>query len=204
MTSDFVHLVDDDEAIRDALSWLFQSRKVATLDYASAEEFLDAWRPDMTGCILLDLRMDGMSGLELFDRLREQGCRLPVIFLTGHGDVPVAVDALKKGAFDFVEKPFNDNELVDRVLAAFAVEAERRSKDAERSSLAARLATLSPRERAVMDQVLAGRLNKQIADELGISMRTVEVHRAHVFDKMGVRSAVELAQLLAAAAAAGV
>lgn len=201
MTSDFVHLVDDDEAIRDALSWLFQSRKVATLDYASAEEFLDAWRPDMTGCILLDLRMDGMSGLELFDRLREQGCRLPVIFLTGHGDVPVAVDALKKGAFDFVEKPFNDNELVDRVLAAFAVEAERRSKDAERSSLAARLATLSPRERAVMDQVLAGRLNKQIADELGISMRTVEVHRAHVFDKMGVRSAVELAQLLAAAAA---
>lgn len=200
MNQDFVHIVDDDEAIRDALSWLFQSRRVAALDYASAEAFLAAWHPRMSGCLLLDLRMDGMSGLELFDRLRELGCRLPVIFLTGHGDVPVAVDALKKGAFDFVEKPFNDNELVDRVLAAFAVFAERRSRDAERCSLEARLASLTPRERAVMDHVLGGRLNKQIADELGISMRTVEVHRANVFDKMGVRSAVELAQLLAAAA----
>lgn len=198
MTHDFVHIVDDDDAIRDALSWLFQSRKVDTRDYDSAEAFLDAWTPDLTGCLLLDLRMDGMSGLELFDRLREIHCSLPVIFLTGHGDVPVAVDALKKGAFDFVEKPFNDNELVDKVLAACRLSAERRTKDAERLSLASRLATLSPREREVMDQILAGRLNKQIADDLKISMRTVEVHRAHVFDKMAVRSAVELAQMMAA------
>jgi two-component system response regulator DctR len=198
MTHDFVHIVDDDDAIRDALSWLFQSRKVATAEYDSAEAFLAAWSPAMTGCVLLDLRMDGMSGLELFDRLRELACSLPVIFLTGHGDVPVAVDALKKGAFDFVEKPFNDNELVDKVVAACALSAQRRTKDAERLSVAARLATLSPRERAVMDQILSGRLNKQIADELGISMRTVEVHRAHVFDKMAVRSAVELAQLMVA------
>ena len=137
MTKDFVHIVDDDEAIRDALSWLFQSRKVATRDYESAEAFLGACAPDLTGCLLLDLRMDGMSGLELFDRLREMNCPLPVIFLTGHGDVPIAVDALKKGAFDFVEKPFNDNDLVDKVLAACAVSAERRARDAERHSLKA-------------------------------------------------------------------
>lgn len=192
-----LYIVDDDEAIRDALSWLFQSRKVATREYDSAEAFLAAWTPDMAGCLLLDIRMDGMSGLELFDRLRELGNAMPAIFLTGHGDVPVAVDAIKKGAHDFVEKPFNDNELVDRVIAAIAADRERRERDADRRSLETRLAALSCREREVMDRVLAGKLNKQIADELGIAIRTVEVHRANLFDKMGVRSAVELAQALA-------
>ena len=187
-----VHIVDDDAAIRDSLDWLFRSRGVACATWPSAEKFLAAWRPDLAGCLLLDIRMSGMSGLALFDRLKAIGCPLPVIFLTGHGDVPSAVAAIKKGARDFVEKPFNDNDLVDRVLAALAEDDRRRDR-------AARLAGLTAREREIMDLVLAGRLNKQIADDLGISMRTVEVHRAHVFEKMGVKTAVELARLLATA-----
>ena len=192
-----VHIVDDDEAIRDALSWLLQSRNVQAETWASAEAFFRAWTPAMAGCLLLDIRMEGMTGVELFDRLRDRGCRLPVIFLTGHGDVPIAVSALKKGARDFVEKPFNDNELVDRIIDALAYDAEQRAKEAGQASVAARLVTLTQRERQVMDLVVAGKLNKVIADDLGISMRTVEVHRAHVFEKMGVKTAVELARLLA-------
>ena len=188
-----VHIVDDDEAIRDALSWLLQSRDVQAETWESAEGFLAGWTPDMAGCLLLDIRMEGMTGLELFDR------RLPVIFLTGHGDVPIAVSALKKGARDFVEKPFNDNDLVDRVIDALAFDAEQRAREAGQASVAARLATLTQRERQVMDLVVDGKLNKVIADDLGISMRTVEVHRAHVFEKMGVKTAVELARLLATA-----
>ncbi|PWC33619.1 response regulator [Azospirillum sp. TSO35-2] len=195
-----LHIVDDDEAIRDALGWLFQSRNVPVVGWASAEAFLEAWRPDTGGCLLLDIRMEGMSGLELFDRLLARGCRMPVIFLTGHGDVPIAVNALKKGARDFVEKPFNDNELVDRVIQALAFDAEQREREAGQAGLAARLATLTQRERQVMDLVVAGRLNKVIADELGISMRTVEVHRSHVFEKMRVKTAVELTRLLTGAA----
>jgi two-component system response regulator DctR len=192
------YIVDDDEAIRDALSWLLQSRDVQAEAWESGEDFLAAWTPDMAGCLLLDIRMEGMTGLELFDRLRERGCRLPVIFLTGHGDVPIAVSALKKGARDFVEKPFNDNDLVDRVIEALAFDAGQRAREAGQASVTARLATLTQRERQVMDLVVAGKLNKVIADDLGISMRTVEVHRAHVFEKMGVKTAVELARLLAA------
>ncbi|WP_431856593.1 response regulator transcription factor [Azospirillum sp.] len=192
-----VHIVDDDEAIRDALSWLLQSRDVQAETWETAGDFLGAWTPDLAGCLLLDIRMEGMTGLELFDRLRERGCRLPVIFLTGHGDVPIAVSALKKGARDFVEKPFNDNDLVDLVIEALAFDAEQRAREAGQASVTARLATLTQRERQVMDLVVAGKLNKVIADDLGISMRTVEVHRAHVFEKMGVKTAVELARLLA-------
>jgi two-component system response regulator DctR len=192
-----VFIVDDDEAIRDALAWLLQSRGVAADVFPSAEAFLAAWTPCFAGCLLLDIRMEGMSGLDLFDRLGELGCRLPVIFLTGHGDVPMAVSTLKKGALDFVEKPFNDNDLVDRVIDALEWDARQRAQDAGAASLAARMAVLTTRERQVMDLVLAGRLNKVIADALGITMRTVEVHRAHVFEKMGVKTAVELARLLA-------
>ncbi len=195
-----LHIVDDDEAIRDALGWLFQSRNVPVAGWPSAEAFLEAWRPETAGCLLLDIRMDGMSGLELFDRLLSRGCRMPVIFLTGHGEVPIAVNALKKGARDFVEKPFNDNELVDRVIAALTFDAEQREREAGQAGLAARLATLTQRERQVMELVVAGRLNKVIADELGISMRTVEVHRSHVFEKMRVKTAVELTRLLTGAA----
>lgn len=191
------YIVDDDEAVRDSLSWLLQSRGVASLTYASAEAFLAAWEPSLAGCILLDIRMEDMSGTELFERLLERGCSLPVIFLTGHGDVPMAVSTLKTGAFDFFEKPCNDNELVDRVIEALKLDAARSAAAASADSINALVNRLTTRERQVMALVLAGKLNKLIADELQISVRTVEVHRSSLLDKMGVRSAVELAQKLA-------
>ncbi len=191
-------IVDDDEAIRDSLSWLLQSRGIPSFTYPSAESFLEAWNPALTGCILLDIRMENMSGTKLFERLLEQGCRLPVIFLTGHGDVPMAVSTLKNGAFDFVEKPCNDNQLVDRVVEALKLDETRRVASLSADSINFRLSQLTTREHQVMERVLAGKMNKIIADELQISMRTVEVHRSSLFDKMGVRTAVELAQKLAA------
>ncbi|GAB4171630.1 MAG: response regulator [Rhodocyclaceae bacterium] len=196
MTAPAVHVVDDDEAIRDAMRWLFQSRGVRSDAWESGEAFLAAYTEAMCGCCVLDVRMQGMSGVELFDRMIERGCGMPVIFLTGHGDVPLAVAALKKGAYDFIEKPFNDNELVDRVIAALALDRSRRALREDEASLAARLASLTAREREVMERILAGKYNKVIADELGIAMRTVEVHRSRIFEKLGVRSAVELAQRL--------
>ena len=192
-----VFLVDDDDAIRDALSWLLQSRDLNCRSFASAEAFLAQWNSELAGCLLLDIRMGGMSGLEMFDRLLELGNRLPVIFLTGHGDVPMAVSSLKKGAFDFVEKPFDDNELVNRVLEAIALDSRRQAAAASSGSLKGRLESLTSRERQVMALILAGKFNKVIADELNISMRTVEVHRANLFDKMQVKTAVELANLQA-------
>jgi two-component system response regulator DctR len=192
-----LHIVDDEDVIRDALAWLAQSRGVAAHGYASGEEFLAAIAEtgDPNGdCVLLDVRMPGMNGIAVFDQLVARGLlpRLPAIFLTGHGDVPMAVDSLKRGAFDFFEKPFNDNDLMDRVEQALA--ASRGASHA--AEVRARLALLSAREREVLDLILAGKMNKVVADELGISMRTVEVHRAHIFDKMQVKSAVELAGLL--------
>ena len=196
MSKSTAHIVDDDAAIRDALSWLLRSRGVSAQCWASGEAFLAGLSPEMRGCIVLDVRMDGISGIEVHEQLFGRGCRMPVIFLTGHGDVPLAVAALKKGAFDFVEKPFNDNQLVDRVIEAMrSDEALRQELEAE-ASIAARLAQLTASEREVMDRVLAGDHNKAIAEELDIAIRTVEVHRAHVFEKMGVRSAVALAGLL--------
>ena len=190
------HLVDDDEAIRDALAWLLKSRGLPCATYESAEAFLSAWTPQTSGCIVLDMRMSGMSGLDCFDRLLERGSTLPVIFLTGHGDVPLAVATLKKGAFDFFEKPFNDNDLATRIGEALALDANQRTASATVDSVKARLASLTSRERQIMDLVLTGKFNKVIADELNISMRTVEVHRANLFDKMQVKTAVELANLL--------
>jgi two-component system, LuxR family, response regulator DctR len=190
------HIVDDDEAIRDALEWLFKSRGVACACWPSAEDFLAAWRPAWRGCVVLDIRMAGMSGLECFEALRARESALPVVFITGHGDVPMAVAALKNGAFDFIEKPFDDNALVDVVIKALEADAQRQVVAASREAVTARLAQLTPREREVMELILAGKFNKVIADALHISMRTVEVHRARVFEKMEVRSAVELAQLL--------
>ncbi len=198
MSEPRAHIVDDDEAIRDALSWLFQSRGVATASWPSAEAFLADYDGSMRGCLVLDVRMAGASGLELFDRLLALGCAMPVIFLTGHGDVPLAVAAVKRGAFDFIEKPFNDNELANRVIEALAIDAAALQARASQASLASRLATLTTREREVMDLILGGKLNKVIADQLNIAVRTVEVHRARIFEKMGVRSAVELAGLLSA------
>ena len=193
-----LHIVDDEEAIRDSLSWLARSRGIAARAYDGAEAFLaavDQVAFDPLGdCVLLDIRMPDTSGAVLFDILatRRLTHRLPVIFLTGHGDVPMAVDSLKRGAFDFFEKPFNDNKLIDRVEEALAASREAGA----RALVQARLDSLSAREREVLDLILVGKMNKVIADQLGISMRTVEVHRAHIFDKMNVKTAVELAGLL--------
>jgi two-component system response regulator DctR len=197
MTPGTAYLIDDDDAIRDALAWLLRSRNVDTQAWSSAESFLAAYSESMRGCIVLDIRMRTMSGLECFDTLQKQACSLPVIFLTGHGDVPQAVQAIKNGAFDFIEKPFNDNELADRIISALEHDAQRHRARKTDASLEARLQSLTTREHEVMERVLAGKFNKVIADELNIAMRTVEVHRSHVFEKMGVRSAIELAQLLA-------
>lgn len=196
MSAAAVHVVDDDDAIRDALVWLFHSRGIAAEAWPSAEALLAAYSDDLCGCLVLDVRMEGMSGIEAYDRLAERGCEMPVIFLTGHGDVPLAVAALKKGAYDFIEKPFNDNELANRAIEALAIDASRRAARAAESTLGARLARLTAREREVMRLILAGKYNKVIAGELGIAMRTVEVHRSRIFEKLAVRSAVELAQLV--------
>ncbi|RJG07025.1 DNA-binding response regulator [Noviherbaspirillum cavernae] len=194
-----LHIVDDEETIRDSLAWLAQSRGIAAAAYDSGEAFLamldNAMAFDPQGeCVLLDVRMPSISGVALFDVLAARGFtqRLPVIFLTGHGDVPMAVDTLKRGAFDFFEKPFNDNKLMDRVQEALTASQQAGAT----AAVQARLAALSAREREVLDLILDGKMNKVIADKLGISMRTVEVHRAHIFDKMNVKTAVELARLL--------
>jgi two-component system response regulator DctR len=194
-----LHIVDDEEVIRDSLSWLATSRAIPARTYSSGAAFLSALDAaealhDQGDCMLLDVRMPDVSGVALFDILTARGLaqRLPVIFLTGHGDVPMAVDTLKSGAFDFFEKPFNDNKLMDRVQEALAASRAAISHAAVES----RLATLSQREREVLSLILDGKMNKVIADQLGISMRTVEVHRAHIFDKMQVKTAVELARML--------
>jgi two-component system response regulator DctR len=192
-----VHVVDDDPAVRDSLAWLFEARGLTVMGWESGESFLDG-AATARGCVLLDVRMAGMSGLEVLDRLEEAGSHLPVIVLTGHGDVPVAVQSLKKGAIDFVEKPFEAEDLVEKVHAALALEARRHEAAFATRTLERQLATLSPREREVMDLMLKGLLNKQIADDLSIAMRTVEVHRARILEKFAVRSAVELAGRLAA------
>lgn len=187
-----VMVVDDESSIRSAVEqWLSLSGFTVQL-FSRAEECLAALPAHFAGVILSDVRMPGMGGLALLAEVQKRDAGLPVILLTGHGDVPMAVDALKRGAFDFFEKPFNDNKLMDRVQEALAA--------SENSSVSAaahkRLASLSAREREVLDLILDGKMNKVIADDLGISMRTVEVHRAHIFDKMNVKTAVELARLL--------
>lgn len=196
MSTAITQIIDDDPAVRDALQWLLQSRGVTSETWDSAESFLASAHRELGGCLLLDVRMPGMSGIELFDRLSAMECRLPVIFLTGHGDVPMAVQALKDGAFDFIEKPYDDNALVDKVLAAIDHDCKRCARESSIKLLQQRLALLSQREQEVMHLILAGKLNKVIADELDIAMRTVEVHRSHIFEKMQVRSAVELSQAL--------
>jgi len=197
-----VFIVDDDASVREALAWLLRSRHLLGEGYAGAEEF-DAmleggWSPSHPCCLLLDVRMPGMSGLALFDRLVERALVdvMPVIFLSGHADVPTAVTMVKRGAFDFCEKPFSDNALVDRVEQALRRSQEVLQERHEQQRLQARLTELTDRERDVMRLVVEGLPNKLIADQLDISVRTVEVHRARVFDKMEVKSAVELANML--------
>jgi two-component system response regulator DctR len=197
-----VFIVDDDAGVRDALAWLLRTRRLLSAAYASAEQFeallQGGFRPTQACCLLLDVRMPGMSGLALFEKIAERGLAqaMPVIFLTGHADVPTAVDMVKRGAFDFCEKPFSDNALVDRIEDALRRSAEVLAAQREKGVLQGRLAELTERERDVMRLVAKGMPNKLIADQLAISVRTVEVHRSRVFDKMDVKSAVELANLL--------
>lgn len=204
MTSEIslaVHIVDDEEVLRDSLGFLFASRGIATRLWPTGEAFLEAWPQQDCGCIILDVRMQGLSGPQVLDALtRREGTTAalpPVIFLTGHADVPLAVQSLKSGAFDFLEKPFNDNQIVDLAIRAMHLHQSRAQETDSRSAIAARFASLSTREAEVMQLILEGQLNKQIADRLGIAMRTVEVHRARVLQKTGARNSVELAQMKA-------
>jgi FixJ family two-component response regulator len=193
-----VYVVDDDEAIRDSLAFLLSSTGVSVETYASATDFLAAYDAAGPACVVLDIRMPGMSGMELQDTLLERNIRLPLIFITGHGDVPMAVEAVKKGAVDFIEKPFNDHELLLRIDRALRQQEEDVQR---RSSTQARLSALTPREREVMEMVVTGKLNKTIADQLGISIKTVEAHRAKVMEKMQAKSLADLVQMALASAA---
>ncbi len=198
-----VFIVDDDASVRDALSWLLRTRRLVSEMFDSADAFLaeiGRWsdEPDEPCCLLLDVRMPGTSGLALFEHLLTLPWHpvVPVIFLSGHADVSTAVDAVKRGAFDFCEKPFSDNALVDRVEQALRQSDAMLQQRRNRRDLRSRLDSLTDRERDVMQLVVAGLPNKLVADQLHISVRTVEVHRSRVFDKMNVKSAVELANLL--------
>jgi two-component system response regulator DctR len=198
--------VDDDASVREGMAWLLRTRRLMSESFASAEAFLEMLDttgqalPEQVGCILLDVRMPGLSGLALFEQLMASGVAKawPVIFLTGHADVPTAVDSVKRGAFDFCEKPFSDNALVDRIEQALNLSHDRLMARNQQHFLQSRLAELTEREHAVMRLVVEGLPNKLIADQLDISVRTVEVHRSRVFDKMDVKSAVELANMLRA------
>ena len=198
-----VYVIDDDAGVRDALAWLLRSRRLLSELFDSGESFeayisRPAFEVREPSCALLDVRMGALSGLALFDRIVKRGLLpvMPVIFLTGHADVPTAVDAVKRGAFDFCEKPFSDNALVDRVEQAVARSAAALNEQRQGRELQRRLAGLTEREHEVMQRVVEGLSNKQVADGLSISVRTVEVHRARVFEKMAVKSAVELVNLL--------
>jgi two-component system, LuxR family, response regulator FixJ len=191
----FVHVVDDDAAVRDSLRLLLESADLSVRTYESAAAFLRAV-PDLgAGCVLTDVRMPELDGLELQRRLTQLGVRMPVIIMTGHGDVPIAVEAMKAGAADFLEKPFDDAHLMDAVASALAASRRAGDEATATAQIAARLASLTPREREVLDRLVAGQPNKTIAYDLGSSPRTVEVHRARVMEKMGARSLPELVRM---------
>jgi two-component system response regulator FixJ len=190
-----VFIVDDDDAVRKSLQLLFKTVGVNAEGFASGDEFLHAFDNDWLGCIVLDIRMPGTSGLEVQKILKARGCTLPIIFITGHGDVPMAVEAMQIGAFDFVQKPFRDQELMDRVQQALSHNAEHQ-EEAEHKRLATEhYATLTPRETEVMGCVVKGLANKVIAMDLEVSQRTVEIHRARVMEKMQARSLAELVRM---------
>lgn len=191
-----VFVVDDDPGVRDAVRLLLRSVGLPALQFASAAEFLQEFDPDAPGCIVLDLRMPGMSGRELQKRLLEMGSRTPIIFVTAHGDVPTAVDAVKDGAVDFIQKPFPDQKLLDMIHEALELDRRSREEQEERGYIEDRVETLTPREREVMERVAMGKLNKTVARELGISQRTVEIHRARVMEKMEARSVPDLVQMI--------
>ncbi len=187
-----IAIVDDDDAVRDSLSWLLEGRGFRTVAFESAEAFMSRWNDHQVGCLLLDIRMPGMTGIELHEWMLSQGHQVGVIFMTGHGDVPMAVQRMKKGAVDFLEKPFNENELCNLVQQVLERELQRRVALADQTHQRDKLSRLTQREAQVLERIVAGRLNKQIADDLNISIKTVEAHRANIMDKLEARTMADL------------
>ncbi|MEJ2425502.1 MAG: response regulator transcription factor [Candidatus Thiodiazotropha sp.] len=190
-----VFVVDDDQAMRNSLKWLIESVSMQVETFESANAFIQSYYPGRSGCLLLDVRMPGMSGLELQEYLLVNQIAIPVIIITGHGDVPMAVRAMKAGAVDFIEKPFNDELLLESIRQAMALDARQRDMQAQRAEIATRLARLTPREHEVMVMVTNGQANKEIANTLGVSSKTVEAHRARVMEKMEADSLAELVRM---------
>jgi two-component system, LuxR family, response regulator FixJ len=190
-----VFVVDDDDPVRDAIGMLLETVDIPFQAFASAQAFLEAYDPACPGCLVLDIRMPGVSGLELQQRLIEMDARIPIIFITGHGDVPMAVEAMKRGAVDFIRKPFRDQELLDRIQEALQLESGQRAEFEAVEDLRGRLSALTPREREVFERVAGGQANKVVAIELGISERTVEIHRSQVMHKTGARSLADLVRM---------
>ena len=190
-----VYVVDDDEAVRDSVQWLLEGQDFRVRSFESSEVFLARYDPREVACLIVDIRMDGMSGLELQDRLIERNSPLPIAFITGHGDVPLAVDTMKKGALDFIQKPFNEQQLVplvERMLEQARANFAEHHQAASRDAL---LSKLTGREAQVLERIVAGRLNKQIADDLGISIKTVEAHRANIMEKLGANTVADLLKI---------
>ena len=190
-----VYVVDDDEAVRDSLQWLLEGKDYRVRCFDSAETFLSRYEPREIACLIVDIRMGGMTGLELQDRLIERKSPLPIVFITGHGDVPMAVNTMKKGALDFIQKPFNEEELlglVERMLERAREAFTGQQQAANRDAL---LSKLTGRESQVLERIVAGRLNKQIADDLGISIKTVEAHRANIMEKLGANTVADLLKI---------
>jgi two-component system, LuxR family, response regulator FixJ len=191
-----VMVVDDDTGVRNAMRALLKSVGLNSALFGSAQEFLEAYKPSQLGCLVLDIRMPGMSGLELQQQLNLRGAVIPVIFMTGHGDIPMAVEAMQHGAFDFLQKPFRDQDLLDRIQRAIAKDAELRKSLGEHERIQSHLESLTPREREVLDLMTQGKQNKVIGQELGVSPRTIEIHRARVMEKMGAHSVAELVRMM--------
>lgn len=191
-----VFVVDDDEGVRNSLRFLLKSVGLATRPLASAGEFLETYKPSQPGCLVLDVRMPGMSGLELQQQLNLRGAVIPVIFITGHGDIAMAVEAMQQGAFDFLQKPFRDQDLIDRIQRALERDARNRASLEQHAKIRERLDSLTPREREVLALMTRGKPNKVMAAELGVSQRTVEIHRARVMEKSGAASLAQLVRMV--------
>ena len=195
VTPPTVFIVDDDEAVRGSLRMLIRSVGLQARACGSAREFLDGYDADQPGCLLLDVRMPGMSGLELQQALNHRGATIPVVFITGHGDVPMAVEAMQHGAFDFLQKPFRDQDLLDRIQRALARDRENRAQLLQKDQIRTRLESLTPREKEVLALMTRGRPNKLMAADLGLSQRTIEIHRARVMEKMQASSLAQLVRM---------
>ena len=191
-----VFVVDDDEGVRNSLRFLLKSVGLQTQTLGSASEFLDTYKPSQPGCLVLDVRMPGMSGLELQQQLNLRGAVIPVIFITGHGDIPMAVEAMQQGAFDFLQKPFRDQDLIDRIQRALERDNRNRAALDQHAKIRERLDSLTPREREVLALMTRGKPNKIMAAELGVSQRTVEIHRARVMEKSGAASLAQLVRMV--------